>query len=252
MMAGGIPEVHACRMPRLPRFYHPGATLHVVQRGNNRTPVFRCPADHRFYLDCLRDAARTHRVAIHGYVLMTNHVHLLTSPADEHALPRMMQTIGRRYVGRFNFMYRRTGTLWEGRYKAMLLDTEDYLFTCLRYIELNPVRARVVEAPSEYRWSSYRTNALGDHDPIVTAHPLYLALAPSAEERRDIYRRMFGEPLGDQTINAIRDATRFEWALGSAAFRAGVEAITGRRTERLSKGRPRTTVHGTKIVSDPI
>jgi putative transposase len=224
-------------MPRQPRFYYPGAVLHIVQRGNNRARVFASAQDHRFYLDCLRDAAHSHDVAIHGYVLMTNHVHLLASPGHADALPRMMQTVGRRYVGRFNFLHQRTGTLWEGRYKATLVETEAYLFTCLRYIELNPVRAGMVAAPGEYRWSSHRGNAFGDNDPVLTPHPSFLALAPAPEERRDAYRALFGEPLAEDVVRAIRDATQFEWALGSAPFREHVEDLTGRRASRLPMGR---------------
>ena len=226
-------------MPRQPRFFYPGAVLHVVQRGNDRAPVFTCANDHRFYLDCLRDASRTHEVSVHAYVLMTNHVHLLASPAHAQALPRMMQTLGRRYVGRFNFLHRRTGTLWEGRYKATLVDTEAYLFCCLRYVELNPVRALMVTAPGDYRWSSHRANAFGDNDPVVTPHPSFLALGPNAEVRRDAYRRMFGQPVPAEAVQAIRDATQFEWALGSVGFRNRVEACTGRRADRLPMGRPR-------------
>jgi putative transposase len=226
-------------MPRQPRFYYPGAVLHIVQRGNNRAAVFTCDADRRFYLDCLREASRAHDVAIHGYVLMTNHVHLLTSPGHAQALPRMMQTLGRRYVGRFNFLHRRTGTLWEGRYKATLVDTEAYLFACLRYIELNAVRARMVAEPADYRWSSHRANACGDDDPVVTPHASYLSLAPNPADRRDVYRRMFAQPLAEDAIRAIRDATQFKWPLGGEPFRQHVEARTARRAGRLPKDRPR-------------
>ena len=226
-------------MPRHPRFYYPGAVLHVVQRGNDRARVFTRATDYRFYLDCLGEASLTHGVSIHAYVLMSNHVHLLVSPGHAQALPRMMQTLGSRYVSRFNFMHERTGTLWEGRYKATLVDSEVYLFTCLRYIELNPVRAGMVARPADYRWSSHRANAFGDNDPLVTPHPLLLALAPAAEERRDLYRSMFGQSMTEDTINAIRDATQFEWALGGAAFRQRIEANTGRRADRLPMGRPR-------------
>lgn len=158
-------------MPRQPRFYSPGVVLHVVQRGNNREACFTKPDDHRFYLQCLRDAAIEHGVDVHAYALITNRVHLLVSPASPESLPRAMQTLGRRYVGRFNFVYRRTGTLWEGRYKAALVDSDEYLLICMRYIELNPVRARMVEHAAQYRWSSFRANALGDHDPLVKPQP---------------------------------------------------------------------------------
>ena len=226
-------------MSRQPRFFHPGAVLHLIQRGNNRSSVFTCATDHRFYLDCLRDASRAHDVAIHAYVLMPNHVHILASPGNAQALPRMMQSVGRRYVGRFNFLYRRAGTLWEGRYRATPVDTERYLFVCHRYIELNPVRASMVAAPADYRWSSHRANACGDDDLVVSPHPLYLALAPSTQERREVYRRSFGLPLEEGTVEAIRTATQFQWALGGAEFCARTEASTGRRPGRLAMGRPR-------------
>ncbi len=227
-------------MPRQPRFYYPGAVLHVIQRGNNRAPVFTRARDHLFYLDCLRDASRAHDVSIHAYVLMTNHVHLVASPGHVQALPRMMQTLGRRYVGWFNFVHRRSGTLWEGRYKATLVDTEAYLFACLRYVELNPVRARMVSAPADYRWSSHRANAYGDDNPVVTPHPSLLTLAPNAEERCAVYRHTFGQSVPEEIVKAIRDATQFEWALGSRAFRERVQTMTGRRSDRLPKGRRRT------------
>ena len=227
-------------MPRQPRFYFPGAVLHVVQRGNDRAPVFKCNHDRRFYLECLREASREHEVAIHAYVSMTNHVHLLVSPATARSLPRMMQTVGRRYVGRFNFLYQRSGTLWEGRYRAALVETDSYLLACLRYVELNPVRAGIVAAPAEFRWSSHRANAYGHDDPIVTPHPLLGALAPSPGTRHQWYRDLFSHALGEQTMSEIRDASQFEWVRGSAQFRSHVEAITGRRAARLTLGRPRS------------
>ena len=237
-------------MPRQARFYYPGAVLHVVQRGNNRTAVFTCPRDHRFYLDCLRDAMHRHRVSVHAYVLMTNHVHLLVSPNDGQGLPLMMQSLGRNYVSSFNLLHGRTGTLWEGRYKAAPVDTDHYLFACYRYMELNPVRAGIVTSPHAYHWSSHRANACGDHDPVVTPHAAFIALASSVANRRDAYRRMFDEPLAGDSVDAIRDAARHEWALGGPAFRAHVETLTGRRGGRLPRGRP--PANSQKFVSDPI
>jgi len=224
-------------MPRLPRFYFPGAVLHVIQRGNDREPVFAGIHDRRFYLDCLGDAASTHGVAIHAYVLMNNHVHLLASPDHAEAVPKMMQSMGRRYVGRFNFLHERTGTLWEGRYKATLVDDVTYLFSCHRYIELNPVRAGIVVSPADYRWSSYRANACGAPDRIVTAHPMYIALAERPEERHRTYRRLFGEPMSEEVVRAIRDATQFQWVLGDEEFKRRTKQLTERRAERLPRGR---------------
>lgn len=164
-------------MPRKPRFTLPGIPQHIIQRGNNREPCFFAEEDYRRYLDDLAEVAEKHGCRIHAYVLMTNHVHLLMTPAREHSISDTMQALGRRYVYYINKTYRRTGTLWEGRYKASLIDTEAYLLTCMRYIELNPVRATMVEHPGEYQWSSYAANAQGTTNPRITPHPVYLAPA---------------------------------------------------------------------------
>lgn len=139
-------------MARLPRYFMEGQPQHAIQRGNNRAPVFGAEDDYRFYLECLQEAAVRHGCAIHAYVLMTNHVHLLVTPETEGSLPKTLQSVGRRYVQYFNYTYGRTGTLWEGRYRATVIDSEHYLLTCMRYIELNPVRAGMVPQPEGYRW----------------------------------------------------------------------------------------------------
>ena len=146
-------------MPRKPRFNIVGIPQHVIQRGNNREPCFYSEQDYQRYLKDLSDSAKKHDCRIHAYVLMTNHVHLLVTPMVEHGISNMMQALGRRYVYYINKNYQRSGTLWEGRYKASLIDSERYLLTCMRYIELNPVRAKMVEHPGEYPWSSYQANA---------------------------------------------------------------------------------------------
>ena len=225
-------------MPRQPRYFYPGIVLHVIQRGNDRAPVFTTPEDRQYYLAYLSDAIRVHDVAVHAYVLMGNHVHLLLSPAGRHSLSRAMQSVGRRYVRRFNTVHGRTGTLWEGRYKATAVDTDGYLFTCMRYIELNPVRAGIAKHPLEYPWSSARANAVGTYDPLLTPHPLFAAIAGSAEDRQRVYLPWLTAPLSAETLSAIRDATNFEWALGGSAFCDGVEAASGRRGRRTPSGRP--------------
>ncbi len=156
-------------MARLPRFIIPGQPQHLIQRGNNRQNIFRAEDDYHFYLEKLKAAVETHQCDIHAYALMLDHVHLLITPHLENSIGKMMQTLGRYYVQYFNHCYKRTGTLWEGRYKATLIDTEHYLLTCMRYIELNPVRAdNMVDHPSEYPWSSYSYHALGQSNPLVT------------------------------------------------------------------------------------
>ncbi len=224
-------------MAHLPRFFLPGQPLHVIQRGNNRDPIFAANNDYQFYLRCLQEAAEVQSLAIHAYVLMTNHVHLLVTPETETSVSKMMQSIGRRYVQYFNHVYGRTGTLWEGRFKSTLIDSERYLLTCMRYIELNPVRAGMVNHPSDDPWSSYRANALGNADELVSPHELYLRLGRDEAERQSSYRQLFRAHLAKADVDAIRDATNKGWALGDSRFSAKIETLTNRRAAPLHKGR---------------
>ncbi len=148
-------------MPRKVRVYLAGMPCHVIQRGNNRQVCFYADEDYLFYKECLLDACKRYHVVTHAYVLMTNHVHLLMTPEDADGISAVMQSVGRRYVQYINKMYCRSGTLWEGRYKASIVSAEDYLLACYRYIEMNPVVASMVEHPGDYRWSSYRANSAG-------------------------------------------------------------------------------------------
>jgi len=179
-------------MARLPRFFVPDVPLHIIQRGNNRDAIFGRPADFVFLYERLVLAARVHGVSVHAYVLMINHLHLLVTPSLPTSVPKMMQSLGRIYVAYFNGRYGRTGTLWEGRYKAAIVEHESYLLSCMRYIESNPVRARIVESPSEYRWSSFRANACGGVDRLITPHPIYDAMGDSTDARQMAYRDLFG------------------------------------------------------------
>jgi putative transposase len=225
-------------MARLPRFFVKGETLHIIQRGNNRNPVFCAKHDYLYFLDCLQQARLEHGLVIHAYVLMTNHLHVLASPEHEASLPKTLQSVGRRYVQHFNYAYKRTGTLWEGRYHATLIDSERYLLTCMRYIELNPVRAGVVDHPADYPWSSYRSNAIEAGDPLLAPHEFYQCLGRSIEERQYAYRQLFGAQLSKTDVDAIRDATQKAWVLGNDSFRNRIEALADRRATPLSKGRP--------------
>jgi putative transposase len=206
-------------MARLPRFVIPGQLQHVIQRGNNREALFDGEGDYRFYLEKLAAAAEKHECALHAYVLMTNHVHLLVTPVTEEGIGKMMQMVGRYYVQYFNYSYQRTGTLWEGRYKATLVDSEHYLLTCMRYIELNPVRADMVKHPAEYPWSSYRYNALGKADGLVKPHGEYVRLGKTEEERQEAYRQLFRTRIPQMTLDAIREATNKAWVLGDDRFK---------------------------------
>ena len=147
-------------MPRLTRVAPIGVAQHVIQRGNNRQLCFGDESDMAAYINWLKEYAKKYEVDIHAWVLMTNHVHLLCTPNQELAVSKMMQSLGRQYVRYFNYTYGRSGTLWEGRFKACLIESERYLLEVYRYIELNPVRACMVTEPSEYQWSSYQLSLI--------------------------------------------------------------------------------------------
>lgn len=223
-------------MARPPRIVVPGQALHLVQRGNNRQACFFADDDYRFYLDSLRNAATQYGCRIHAYVLMTNHVHVLLTPEAVEAPSQALQSVGRRYVRYINAVYRRSGTLWEGRFKSTLIDSERYLLTCSRYIELNPVRARMVEHPGAYRWSSYRCNADGLPDTLVSPHPLYEQLGDTPMSRRIAYRALFLNHMGSQVLDEIRSATQTGSLLGDEWFRGQIEAALQRRVERQLHG----------------
>lgn len=228
-------------MARLARYFITGQPQHIIQRGNNRDVIFADEADYTFYLECLQEAAESHALHIHAYVLMTNHVHLLASPKEETSIPKTFQSVGRRYVQYFNYTYDRTGTLWEGRYKATLIDSEHYLLTCMRYIELNPVRANMVRHPKDYRWSSHRYNALGKEDELITPHRLYRQLGRDEPARQSAYRQLFRSRLPQVELNNIRECTNKAWVLGSERFKNRVEKLTERRAKPKPRGRPRKT-----------
>jgi putative transposase len=236
-------------MARLGRYFMPDQPLHVIQRGNNRAATFFCDDDYTRYRGWLADAAAEYGCAIHAYVLMTNHVHLLVTPASTDSLPRTMQSLGRRYVRHVNGAYRRTGTLWEGRYRAAPIASEAHFLACCRYIELNPVRAGMVAHPREYPWSSWRAHALGAADSLVRDHPLYRALGRTAADRRKEYRALFRAALDQGFVEALRAATNGGWALGDARFKREIAKVTGRRVAPLPKGRPPKKKHDRRQLS---
>lgn len=225
-------------MPRKGRFYLPGVPVHVVQRGNNRQAVFYDEQDYRAYLKWLEEGAARYGCPIHAYVLMTNHVHLMVTPADGEGIGRLLQYLGRHYVLYINHRYGRSGTLWEGRYKASLIQAQAYLLTCYRYIELNPVRAGLVRGPGQYRWSSYGYNALERDDRLVTPHGSYLALGRSRTERAENYKGLFKAHVDDEQLKEIRAAWQTGTPLGNDRFKAEVEAMLGRKVGQPRRGRP--------------
>jgi putative transposase len=225
-------------MPRRARVLVPGVPLHVIQRGNNRSDCFHADSDYRFYLHVLSEQARKHGCAIHAYCLMTNHVHLLLTPAEPESIGLMMKGLGQRYVQYFNRTYQRSGTLWEGRFRSCVTEDEAYVLTCYRYIELNPVRAGMVEDPAQYRWSSYRCNAQGEASEVCTGHRLYQSISTNASARQAAYRELLRQAMAPDVLDRLRRATNGNFALGNAPFLAGIEQALGRRVVPGTGGRP--------------
>ncbi len=226
-------------MPRQQRYRLPGVPQHVVQRGNNRQVTFFDKLDYRKYLDCLQTATDKHGCAIHAYVMMTNHVHLLMTPDKPDSISKVMQSVGRQYVQYINWTYKRSGTLWEGRYKASPIESERYLLTCYRYIELNPVRAGMVESPADYAWSSYRHNAFGQADSVMTHHECYKALGKTDTARQLAYRELFRHTMDNALLHEIRESTNQCRVLGNDRFREEIETALQIKATPRKRGRPR-------------
>lgn len=225
-------------MARLPRLAVAGQPHHLIQRGTNRQAIFRETADYVRMQDLLLEHSRKNDVAVHAYVLMGNHFHLLVTPASAAGLSATMQGVGRSYVRYFNDRYTRTGTLWEGRFKGTVIDSERYLFQCMAYIELNPVRAAMIQDPGDYPWSSYLHN-IGQHkDPLVAAHPLFWALGNTPFAREAAYREIVGAGLPIDRQREITEATLRGWALGGLGGKLAGQPLS-RRAQPLPKGRPR-------------
>jgi len=221
------------RHPRLILSNHPH---HVIQRGNNRSDIFTDDEDYQYYLEKLAVACERFFCQLHAYVLMTNHVHLLMTPKVDTGVSKVMQSTGRNYAHYFNQKYDRTGTLWDGRYRNTIVDIEEYLLTCYRYIELNPVRAETVSHPSEYPWSSYAANALGHDDELITVHRAYLKLGGNHQSRQQSYRSLFKRRISKQILNEIRESTNNSWVLGSDKFKKKVEKLSSRQASPKQRG----------------
>lgn len=223
-------------MGRMQRLVMPGNPLHVIQRGNNRSAIFFAEDDYHHYLDSLHAALQNYHCYLHAYVLMTNHIHLLLTPSDEQGASRLMQSVGRRYVRYINAKYKRTGTLWEGRYKSSLIDSDNYLLTCYKYIESNPIRAGMVKQPGEYPWSSYRHNAGMDDNPLISSHQLYDQLGNDDEERIANYNSLFAVDIDDLALSIIRSSTNKDTVIGSKRFIKEIELMLDRRVTKTNHG----------------
>lgn len=224
-------------MPRKQRFYVGGVPAHVVQRGNNRGPVFLNPKDYSAYLMWLEEACRDHGCQLHAYVLMTNHVHLLLTPMGAESISRMVQQLGRKYVPYINKRYERTGTLWEGRHKGSIIDSSSYALHCYRYIEQNPVRAGMVTSPGAYEWSSYRWHASGQGRGLVGL-PEYTALGETDLQRRAAYRTLLENMANKRDVERIGRCVQTGTPLGSTRFRKKIERLLDRKVGQHRPGRP--------------
>ena len=225
-------------MPRRARVAVAGIPWHIIQRGNNRSACFYSENDYYVYLDLLKQQAQAYSCAIHSYCLMTNHVHLLLTPETADGPSLMMKHLGQRYVQYINRTYCRSGTLWEGRFKSCLAQSESYLLICSRYIELNPVRAFMVKYPEQYPWSSYSSNAHGTINELISPHPHYLALGTSCEDRSRAYKKLVCMDHDNESTSKIRRATQGNYVLGDSLFTAEIERILGRRVSPGKSGRP--------------
>lgn len=226
-------------MPRRPRIMLPNVPVHIIQRGNNRQICFVADEDYRRYLDWLKEYAGKAGCHIHAFVLMTNHVHLLLTADRLDGAGQLMKALGQRYVQYFNRAYRRSGTLWEGRFRSCLLQDEAYLLGCMRYIELNPVRAGMASHPGEHQWSSYQVNAQGESSGLIEPHVLYDQLAEDVSGRQVAYRELFRHELESGLVDQIRQATNGNVVLGNDRFGEEIAKILGRRVTPGSVGRPR-------------
>jgi len=226
-------------MARRPRLTLVGVPQHVIQRGNNRQATLFADEDYRLFLAYLGKATRQHDCSVHACVLMTNRVHLLLTPNRPDAVSRTLQEVGRRYVQYVSFQYRRSGTLWEGRFKASLVDAQQYFLACCRYIELNPVRSGIAKAPEDYAWSSYRHYALGQESRLLSAYAEYQAPGTTETERQSAYRALFGSRVDETGFDEIRDSVNGGWPLGSERFKDEIEAALERAARPPQRGRPR-------------
>lgn len=226
-------------MARLPRLAVAGHPHHIIQRGNNRQAIFRDAQDCERFLAELGELLKLHAVALHSYVLMPNHLHLLATPESKDSLSKLMQALGRRYVGWFNRRHQRTGGLFEGRFRTSVIEADRYLLACSRYIELNPVRAGLVNAAEAYQWSSLRHHLGQRADPLITEHPLVWSIGNTPYERQAAYRGLFEAGLSAPETEQIRFAVHRGWGLGSPQFLGTVAAATPRRLAPGQAGRPR-------------
>ena len=245
------PANQSYAMPRRPRLEVPGMPLHITHRGVNRAATFLDEEDFLYYRGCLGEALAEQGIALHAYVLMTNHIHLLLTPSSPGRLSVAMRRLGQRYVPAFNRKHRRTGTLWEGRFKSCVVESERYLLTVHRYVELNPVRAAMVAAAEDYRWSSVHASLATASDPIVTPHAVHLGSAPDPVTRGALHRDWLRQGISDEDLRDIRMHMQQERALGNPWFQTMLARTLNRPVTARARGRPRNAVSGALLQDLP-
>lgn len=224
-------------MPRRARHYIPGHPYHIFHRGNNREKCFFEADNYQRYLELWQKLSKRHGVRVHAYCLMADHIHILATPETKESISKVMKIVGSCYTQYVNMKHLRTGTLWEGRHRSSLIQSEKYLLSCYRYIELNPVRAGVVSRPEEYKWSSYSMNGSGKHD-WLDCHEEYLRLGGSAKERSYAYRELFNDKLSEEELGLIRKATHYSQPVGDDEFRTLMASKYGIKLGYMKRGRP--------------
>lgn len=229
-------------MPRQPRLIVVGYPHHIISRGNNRSVIFYNDKDRRFFIECLKAAKEKTESKIYAYCLMTNHVHLLLEPSSEDGIGDLIQSLGRRYVRYINQTYKRTGTLWEGRFKSSLVSKDEYLLVCARYIELNPIRAKMVDNPKDYSWSSFGFRAEGRTDELLDEDPVYKGLGKTPRERQTNYKEWFKRSIPKEELSLIRNAVQKGGIFGNKGFLDRVAQLTGRDVILRPRGRPRKSL----------
>jgi len=225
-------------MPRRNRSYLPGFPYHIVQRGNNKEPCFIEAENYQFYLSLLESLSKRYEVSVHSYCLMTNHIHLLATPTSKEAISNIMKVVGSRYAQYINKKYKRTGTLWEGRHKSCLVQTDKYLLTCCRYIESNPVAANMIQHPEDYKWSSYKVNALGCSS-WLEQHDVFMQLGKTEEQRCNNYRKLFNKKITLIEDDLIKSSIHYSQPLADDVFRAEIESEYGISFGQSKRGRPK-------------
>jgi len=226
-------------MVRATRIGLPGIPQHIVQRGNNKQACFFNESDYYYFIETLFESLKKNECQLHAYVLMTNHVHLLVTPTEPQGTSSLMKDLGRKYVRVINDTYGRTGTLWEGRFKSSMVDSERYCLACCRYIELNPVTAKMVGDPRDYPWSSFHTNALGLTSDLITPHPMWTALGSNDSERQAAYLELFSTALDRRDVEALRYGSRKQLPVGSAEFKASIESALSIKLGTGKRGNPK-------------